>query len=192
VRAQVLEIRSRIDVEQLDERATDQLALNDIGKIVIETSRPLLADLYRENRTTGSFILIDPADNATAGAGMIRSIADANESDSTADRSIRGLLVLGNRSVLASQIESSLLQEGALVLRTRAAVSSSLLTIARLGAVVLVESHEAGPITLTAVNGSNTAPRELASENSEEIRSELQRLAALPIGEDSNVYGLGI
>jgi len=192
VRAQVLEIRSRIDVEQLDERVTDQLALNDIGKIVIETSRPLLADVYRENRTTGSFVLIDPADNATAGAGMIHSIADAKELDSAANRSIRGLLVLGNRSRLASQLETSLLQEGALVLRTRAAVSSSLLTIARLGAVVLVESDEAGPITLTAVNGSNTAPYELSFDNPEKILSELQRLAALSIGEDSNVYGLGI
>ena len=192
VRAHVAEIRSRIEVERLEERATDQLALNDIGEIVVETSRPLLADLYRENRTTGSFILIDPFDNATAGAGMIRRIADASESDLVANRALRGLLLLGNRSHLASQLESSLLQEGALVLRTRAALSPSLLTIARFGAVVLVESHEAGPITLTAVNGSNTAPRELASESSEEILSELQRLAALPIGDDSNVYGLGI
>jgi sulfate adenylyltransferase large subunit len=192
VRAHVAEIRSRIEVERLEERATDQLALNDIGEIVVETSRPLLADLYRENRTTGSFILIDPFDNATAGAGMIRRIADASESDLVSNRALRGLLLLGNRSHLASQLESSLLQEGALVLRTRAALSPSLLTIARFGAVVLVESHEAGPITLTAVNGSNTAPRELASESSEEILSELQRLAALPIGDDSNVYGLGI
>jgi sulfate adenylyltransferase subunit 1 len=192
VRAQVIEIRSRIEVERLEERATDQLALNDIGKIVIETSRPLLADLYRENRTTGSFILIDPADNATAGAGMIRSIADADDSASAAHRAIRGLLVVGNRSHLASRIESSLLQEGALVLRTRAAVTTSLLTIARLGAVVLVESDEAGPITLTDVNGSNTAPRELSIDKPEEILNELQRLAALAIGDDSNVYGLGI
>jgi sulfate adenylyltransferase large subunit len=192
VRAQVLEIGSRIDVEQLEERATDQLALNDIGKLVIETSRPLLADLYHENRTTGSFILIDPADNATAGAGMIRGITDVAELDSAANRALRGLLVLGNRSHLALQIETSLLQEGALVLRTRSAVSASLLTIARLGAVVLVESDEAGPITLTAADGSNAAPRELTFDNSEEILNELRRLATVPTGDDSNVYGLGI
>jgi sulfate adenylyltransferase subunit 1 len=192
VRAQVLEIGSRIEVERLEERASDQLALNDIGKIVIETSRALLADLYRENRTTGSFILIDPADNATAGAGMIRSIADADDSASAANRAIRGLLVIGNRSHLASQIESSLLQQGVLVLRTRASVTPSLLNIARFGAVVLVESDEAGPITLTPVSGSNTTPRELSIDNPEEIFNELQRIAALPIGEDSNVYGLGI
>ncbi|MGO9437263.1 MAG: sulfate adenylyltransferase subunit CysN [Terracidiphilus sp.] len=192
VRAQVLKISSRIDVERLEDRASDQLALNDIGKVVIETSRPLLADLYRENRTTGSFILIDPADNATAGAGMIRGIADADESASSANRVVRGVLDLGNRSHLASQLEESLLQESALVLRTRAPLSASLLSIARLGAVVLLESAEIRPITLTAAHGVNTAPRELPFDQPEEILNELQRLAALPIGDDSNVYGLGI
>ena len=123
---------------------------------------------------------------------MIRSIADTNDSASAANRAIRGLLVVGNRPHLASQIESSLLQEGILVLRTRAAVTPSLLTFARIGAVVLVESDEAGPITFTAVNGLNAAPRELSVNSPEDILNELQRLAALPTGDDSNVYGLGI
>jgi hypothetical protein len=57
---------------------------------------------------------------------------------------------------------------------------------------VLVESDEAGPITLTAADGSNAAPRELTFDNSEEILNELRRLATLPTGDDSNVYGLGI
>jgi sulfate adenylyltransferase subunit 1 (EFTu-like GTPase family) len=74
VRARVVEIRSRIDVEHLDQRAADALELNAIGQVVVETSRPLLVDLYRENRSTGSFILIDPADHATAGAGMVRAV----------------------------------------------------------------------------------------------------------------------
>ena len=47
------------------------LALNEIGLVTVTASRPLLFDPYEENRTTGSFIIIDPATNATAGAGMI-------------------------------------------------------------------------------------------------------------------------
>jgi sulfate adenylyltransferase subunit 1 (EFTu-like GTPase family) len=47
------------------------LALNEIGLVTVTASRPLLFDPYDENRTTGSFIVIDPATNATAGAGMI-------------------------------------------------------------------------------------------------------------------------
>ena len=77
VRATITELRSRIDVEHLAENSASHLALNDIGHVAIETSRPLLADLYRESRATGSLILIDPADNTTAGAGMIRAIHDA-------------------------------------------------------------------------------------------------------------------
>jgi sulfate adenylyltransferase large subunit len=47
------------------------LALNEIGLVHVTASRPLFVDPYTRNRTTGSFILIDPSTNATAGAGMI-------------------------------------------------------------------------------------------------------------------------
>jgi sulfate adenylyltransferase large subunit len=47
------------------------LTLNEIGKAVLTTTRPLLFDPYGQNRETGSFILIDAATNFTAGAGMI-------------------------------------------------------------------------------------------------------------------------
>jgi sulfate adenylyltransferase subunit 1 (EFTu-like GTPase family) len=45
--------------------------LNEIGTATVTASRPIVFDSYRSNRTTGSFILIDPATNFTAGAGMI-------------------------------------------------------------------------------------------------------------------------
>ena len=50
------------------------LSLNDIGQATISTSQPLFFDQYRDNRSTGSFILIDPATNFTAGAGMINGV----------------------------------------------------------------------------------------------------------------------
>jgi sulfate adenylyltransferase large subunit len=49
------------------------MSLNDIGVVRIATSQPLVFDPYIENRTTGSFVLIDPVTNFTAGAGMIVS-----------------------------------------------------------------------------------------------------------------------
>ena len=192
VRARVVEIRSRIHVEHLEHHPAEQLGLNDIGQVVIETSRPLLADLYRDSRATGSLILIDAADNTTAGAGMIRSIADAAESEAAINRATRGLLVVGNRAELASQLEQGLLQAGVLVLRTRAAVSPVLATIARLGALVMVESDDSSPITLAAVHGTDTAPHELAFDRPDEILNEIQRLGAIPNGEDENDNGLGI
>ena len=47
------------------------LALNGIGQLTVTASRPLLFDPYHQNRHTGSFVIIDPATNFTAGAGMI-------------------------------------------------------------------------------------------------------------------------
>jgi sulfate adenylyltransferase large subunit len=47
------------------------MVLNQIASVTISTARPLIFDRYAENRGTGSFIVIDPATNFTAGAGMI-------------------------------------------------------------------------------------------------------------------------
>jgi len=56
----------------LDERpAPARLELNDIGRVTLRTSAPVLADRYAENRITGAFILIDEHTNDTVGAGMI-------------------------------------------------------------------------------------------------------------------------
>ena len=47
------------------------LSLNEIGTVAVSAAQPLVFDPYGENRTTGSFVVIDPATNFTAGAGMI-------------------------------------------------------------------------------------------------------------------------
>jgi sulfate adenylyltransferase large subunit len=69
------------------------LVLNQIGSVTVSTARPLIADRYAENRGTGSFILIDPATNFTAGAGMISDVlghhAPASARPSAAERLAR-------------------------------------------------------------------------------------------------------
>jgi len=71
-RAVVRGLQYRLDVNTLhrDDSATS-LALNEIGRVKLRTTVPLLADEYRRNRTTGGFIIIDEASNRTVGAGMI-------------------------------------------------------------------------------------------------------------------------
>jgi bifunctional enzyme CysN/CysC len=71
-RAVVKDLRYRLDVNTLhrDESAT-QLGLNDIGRVQIRTTQPLLCDPYSRNRATGAFILIDERTNRTVAAGMI-------------------------------------------------------------------------------------------------------------------------
>ncbi|MDG4791831.1 GTP-binding protein [Micromonospora sp. WMMD1102] len=71
-RAVVRGLQYRLDVNSLhrDESAAE-LKLNEIGRVRLRTTVPLLADEYRRNRTTGGFIVIDESTNRTVGAGMI-------------------------------------------------------------------------------------------------------------------------
>jgi sulfate adenylyltransferase subunit 1 len=57
---------------QSRERAPASLRTNDIGQIQIRLAQPLCVDPYDDNRTTGSFILIDENTNNTVAAGMIQ------------------------------------------------------------------------------------------------------------------------
>jgi bifunctional enzyme CysN/CysC len=77
-RALVADLRYRLDVNTLarDDSATE-LGLNEIGRVRLRITAPLMHDPYTENRLTGSFILVDEATNVTAGAGMIREASAA-------------------------------------------------------------------------------------------------------------------
>ncbi|MEJ7752141.1 MAG: sulfate adenylyltransferase subunit CysN [Candidatus Limnocylindrales bacterium] len=72
VKAVVDDLRYRMDVNTLhrDEGAAE-LGLNEIGRVRIRTSTPLLLDKYELSRTTGGFILIDETTLDTVGAGMV-------------------------------------------------------------------------------------------------------------------------
>jgi bifunctional enzyme CysN/CysC len=72
VRAFVNELNYRIDVDTLHREETETLRLNEIGRVKITTTQPLFFDPYRLNRATGNFVLIDPHNNTTVAAGMIR------------------------------------------------------------------------------------------------------------------------
>ena len=70
----IKDVQYRLDVNSLHrDLETKQLALNEIGRVQLRTTVPLLCDPYEKNRTTGSFILIDEATGVTVGAGMINS-----------------------------------------------------------------------------------------------------------------------
>lgn len=72
VRAMVTELTYRIDIDTMHRESADSLKLNEIGRVQLTTTKPLFYDRYNTNRTTGSFVLIDPATNNTVAAGMIR------------------------------------------------------------------------------------------------------------------------
>ena len=71
-KAIIKEIVYKIDIESLSRKNDDKtLKINDICKVKIRTTKPIMVDSYRENRTTGSFILVDVMTNETVAAGMI-------------------------------------------------------------------------------------------------------------------------
>ncbi len=71
-KAIIQEVKYQVDVNTLHKiEGVDSLSMNDIGKISLRTAVPLIHDSYRRNRSTGSFILIDPGTNETVAAGMI-------------------------------------------------------------------------------------------------------------------------
>ncbi len=71
VPAIIKELRYRININSLHREEVKELNLNDIGRVIIKTQKPVMYDPYERNRATGSFILIDELSNATAAAGII-------------------------------------------------------------------------------------------------------------------------
>jgi sulfate adenylyltransferase subunit 1 len=72
IKSMIREVLYKLDINTLHRNEDDkQIGMNDIARIRLRTASPLLADDYRRNRTTGSFILIDPGTNLTVAAGFI-------------------------------------------------------------------------------------------------------------------------
>lgn len=108
VRATVRAIRYRVDVNSLDHGAADRLAMNEIAEVEFETNLPLFFDAYKENRWTGSLILIDGVTNATVGAAMIVAAVESSLVD---ERRAVVVLVAG-RTELAERVREALSVQG--------------------------------------------------------------------------------
>lgn len=71
-RAMIKGVVYKVDINTFNRDTEDNdLAMNDIARVTLRTTRPLMTDAYRDNRTTGSLILIDEGTNETVAAGMI-------------------------------------------------------------------------------------------------------------------------
>jgi bifunctional enzyme CysN/CysC len=70
-KAKIDEIKYKVDVNTLEKSEVDHFELNEIGRVVVTTTKPLLFDPYKKNHQTGSFILIDAVTHNTVAVGMI-------------------------------------------------------------------------------------------------------------------------
>jgi bifunctional enzyme CysN/CysC len=87
-----MEVRYRIDVESLRRDAgVSSLEMNDLARVHLQLSAPLVFDSYRRNRVTGSLIVIDEATNETVAAGVIldTEVEEAQEPKSERSPNVR-------------------------------------------------------------------------------------------------------
>ena len=73
VKVMIEDLSEKLDLETLEfnNSGDNKLDLNGIAKVNIVASEPIFFDSYRDNKTTGSFILADETSFETVGAGMI-------------------------------------------------------------------------------------------------------------------------
>ncbi|MGA3130457.1 MAG: sulfate adenylyltransferase subunit CysN [Terracidiphilus sp.] len=129
----VSSVDHRVDLGALRHEPAPTLRMNDIGAVSLHLLRAMAVDLYRDNRSTGALILIDPETNATVAAGMVTDAhgqAIAGEEDEAAawgrvtagEREARwghrgGVLELAGPTELIDAVERSLFAIGAVTCR---------------------------------------------------------------------------
>jgi sulfate adenylyltransferase subunit 1 len=153
--ARVTRVLYRTNIQTLGHEAVHSLGMNEIGVVEVATTRPVFFDSYADNRATGSFILIDPATNATAAAGMIRR--SLSDDTAVAEPKHHASLLLVPDAKQASEVEQLLLGEGIAVVRTQVGSKRLWQALLRIGVIVLIEGH------------TPEAARQLAEELSIEV-----------------------
>ncbi len=75
VQARITAIESRLDIHSLEAIDAHELAVNEIGHVIVETQQPLPVESYETNRVGGALIVVDPASNRTSGALLVKAAA---------------------------------------------------------------------------------------------------------------------
>ncbi len=74
--ARIAQVQHRLDIHTLQALPADTLAVNDIGRVVIELQQPLPLAPYAANRQAGALIVVDPASQRTSGALLVEHTAE--------------------------------------------------------------------------------------------------------------------
>lgn len=105
-------LRHKIDVNTLEKSETDRFILNEIGRVVMTTVKPLYFDPYRKNRSTGSFVLIDPVTHNTSAVGMIIDKVSSEELPSKINDFDKEKIVKGEHLITKKDYEKRYNQRG--------------------------------------------------------------------------------
>jgi adenylyl-sulfate kinase len=112
-RARIDGIKYRVDVNTLQQSDCKAFSLNEIGRVVITTNKPLFFDPYHKNHSTGAFILIDPITHNTAAVGMIIDKLNTNDIPSRiTDPETRRMIDSGQSLIGRDELEKRYQQKG--------------------------------------------------------------------------------
>lgn len=113
-RVHIERIRYKVDVNTMEQSMTDALTLNEIGRAVFVTNKPIFFDSYKKNKSCGSFVLIDPITNNTCAVGMIIDEVKSSDLASTITEADRKKMQEGVSAVTVAEREKHLGHEGRL------------------------------------------------------------------------------
>jgi len=102
----ITDVRFKIDVNTLEQESAVNLRLNEIGRCEVVLSQRIAFDAYKENRSTGSFIIIDRLTNVTVGAGMIIGIV-TDKTDAAWETGQHSELLQASNSLIAEEERSA-------------------------------------------------------------------------------------
>ena len=111
-KARIDQVKHRIDVNTLKKQSVESFKLNEIGRVVITTTKPLFFDPYKKNKQTGSFILIDPVSHNTCAVGMIIDRLESKNLPSRISDTDRQKIAQGKSLIQKEQYEQKYNQKG--------------------------------------------------------------------------------
>lgn len=111
-KARIDQVKYKVDVNSLEKQQIEHLKLNEIGRVVITTSKPLFFDPYKKNRQTGSFILIDPITHNTCAVGMIIDRLDSKSLSSRITDVDKEKIALGKSLIQRDEYQNKYNQKG--------------------------------------------------------------------------------
>jgi bifunctional enzyme CysN/CysC len=111
-KARIDQVKYKVDVNSLEKQSIENLHLNEIGRVVITTSKPIFFDPYKKNRQTGSFVLIDPVTNNTCAVGMIIDRLDSKNLSSRITDIDKEKIALGKSLIQREEYQKKYNQKG--------------------------------------------------------------------------------
>jgi sulfate adenylyltransferase subunit 1 len=152
----VTAVQYGVDVNTLEQMQVATLGLNGIGVVRLELDRPVSFDPYRQNRDTGSFILIDRYTNATVAAGMVISAPVDHDAVQVSGFVPEGAALADARPARVSLSEASISAGGVVDLSAEASalefeVSPGFIEHLGKGNLVLFRLRDLGQLTAVAL-----------------------------------------